>query len=164
MPMPALNIIAIHETVRNSGSSSSLPSGIVPKRPAASQMTKTTKTEARVTNSHPMFVTVQERAAEEAVPRLEVLANPQTRKPTASAAVTPKTTLSTFPVVGLASSVTGSSRAGCRSGDMALSVGELVSNAMQCAAPRRRALLLPFQGWVFNPRLLPQIGQGENTL
>jgi hypothetical protein len=62
--MPALNIIAIQETVLNSGSSSSLPSGMVPKRPAASQITKATKAEARVTTSQPMLVTVQHRSAE----------------------------------------------------------------------------------------------------
>ena len=36
--MPALNIIAIQETVLNSGSSSSRPSGMLPNLPAASQM------------------------------------------------------------------------------------------------------------------------------
>ena len=41
--MPALNIIAIQETVLNSGFSSSLPSGMLPNRPTASQSTKTTK-------------------------------------------------------------------------------------------------------------------------
>ena len=39
MPMPALNIIATQDTVLNSGSSSSRPSGIRPYRPAASQIT-----------------------------------------------------------------------------------------------------------------------------
>ena len=39
MPMPALNIIATQDTVRNSGCSSSRPSGIRPYRPAASQIT-----------------------------------------------------------------------------------------------------------------------------
>ena len=37
--MPALNIIAIHETVRNSGSSSSRPSGMRPYLLAASHRT-----------------------------------------------------------------------------------------------------------------------------
>jgi hypothetical protein len=39
IPIPALNIIATQETVRNSGCSSSAPSGIRPYRPAASQST-----------------------------------------------------------------------------------------------------------------------------
>ena len=60
--MPALNIIAIQETVLNSGSSSSPPSGMLPNRPAASQITKATKPEASTTNSQPMLCTVQSSA------------------------------------------------------------------------------------------------------
>ena len=41
--MPALNIIAIHDTVRNSGCSSSRPSRMRPKRLNASHSAKTTK-------------------------------------------------------------------------------------------------------------------------
>src|SRR5512144_64077 len=136
IPMPALNIIAIQETVRNSGSSSSLPSGMVPKRPAASQITKATNAEATVTNSQPMFVTVQDSASEDAEPRLRVSAKPQTRKPTARAAVTPKTTLSTLPLVGLASSVTGCSRAGCGMLDGSRSAWVEMSRAMAVLLPK----------------------------
>ena len=57
--MPAENIIATHETVRNSGSSSSRPSGMLPYLPSASQSTKTTKALAVVTNSQPALVIVQ---------------------------------------------------------------------------------------------------------
>ena len=52
--MPALNIIATQETVRNSGSSSSRPSGMSPNRLAASQMTNTTNALAVVTKSQPV--------------------------------------------------------------------------------------------------------------
>ena len=111
--MPALNIIAIQETVLNSGSSSSLPSGMLPKRPSASQITKTTKTEASTTNSQPMFLTrpVQGRAGR-AEPRLLVSTKPQATKARAMAAVTPKTTRSIFEPRALSSTTTGVSRAG----------------------------------------------------
>ena len=75
--MPALNIIATQETVLNSGSSSSPPSGMLPKRPAASQMTKATNAEASTTNSQPMLRTVQSSAVPDAVPRLLVSRKPQ---------------------------------------------------------------------------------------
>ena len=94
--MPALNIIAIQETVLNSGSSSSLPSGMLPNRPAASQITKATKPEASTTNSQPMLCTVQSSEVDEAEASDLVLRKPQQRKPTARAG-TPKTTLSTLP-------------------------------------------------------------------
>ena len=51
--MPALNIIAIHETVRNSGASSSRPSGIRPYLLIASHSAKTTKPLAASTNAQP---------------------------------------------------------------------------------------------------------------
>ena len=59
--MPALNIIAIQETVLNSGSSSSRPSGMLPYLLIASHSTKTTKALEVVTNSQPAFVIVQSR-------------------------------------------------------------------------------------------------------
>ena len=61
--MPAENIIAIQETVLNSGSSSSRPSGIRPNLLAASQMTKSTKPDATSENSQPMLCTTQPRPA-----------------------------------------------------------------------------------------------------
>src|SRR5690349_20832047 len=95
MPMPALNIIAIHEMVRNSGSSSSRPSGMLPNRLTASQSTNNTKPDAVITNSQPVLFITQPSADLEAVASEDVLTPPQTRNPTASAAVTPNTTQST---------------------------------------------------------------------
>jgi hypothetical protein len=53
MPMPALNIMAIQETVRNSGFSLSAPSGIRPYRLIASPIANTTKPLATSTNAQP---------------------------------------------------------------------------------------------------------------
>src|SRR3712207_188565 len=80
MPMPALNIIATQDTVRNSGSSSSRPSGMRPYRPAASQTTNTTKAEASSTNSQPRLVSTHSRAVPLAEPRPCGLAKPQATK------------------------------------------------------------------------------------
>ena len=63
--MPAENIIAIQETVRNSGSSSSRPSGMLPYWLIASQITNTTKALAVGTNSQPALVIVQSRRVPE---------------------------------------------------------------------------------------------------
>ena len=112
--MPAENIIAIQDTVLNSGSSSSRPSGMRPYLLAASQMTNRTKPEATSEKSQPMLCTTQPRPAPEAELRVSVLRKPQSTKAIAIAAVTPKTIVSTF--CGLSawcSSTTGSS-AGCR--------------------------------------------------
>ena len=57
--MPALNIIATQETVLNSGSSSSRPSGMLPNRLSASQSTNTTKPLEVSTNSQPVLAIVQ---------------------------------------------------------------------------------------------------------
>ena len=58
--MPALNIIAIHETVLNSGSSSSRPSGMLPNRLTASQQHEDARTPATsTTNSQPVLSIVQ---------------------------------------------------------------------------------------------------------
>ena len=54
--MPALNIIATHDTVRNSGPSSSRPSWMLPNRLMASQMTKTTNALEVSTKSQPVLV------------------------------------------------------------------------------------------------------------
>jgi hypothetical protein len=97
MPMPALNIIATQETVRNSGASSSRPSGIRPYRLAASQSTKTTNVEASSTNSQPRLVSTHSRAVELADPRPSGVAKPQATKARATAAETPKTTRSSDP-------------------------------------------------------------------
>src|SRR3712207_5817613 len=97
MPMPALNIIATHETVRNSGSSSSRPSGIRPYLPAASQITRRTNAEASSTNSQPRLVSTHSRAVPLAEPRPCGLAKPQATKARARTAETPKTTRSNDP-------------------------------------------------------------------
>ena len=68
--MPALNIIATHETVRNSGSSSSRPSGMSPKRLSASQITKTTNALEVSTKSQPVLSITHVSALPEAVARL----------------------------------------------------------------------------------------------
>jgi hypothetical protein len=53
MPMPALNIIAIHDDVRNSGSSLSCPSGIRPYRLMARHTAKSTNPLAVSTKAQP---------------------------------------------------------------------------------------------------------------
>src|SRR5918997_520482 len=95
MPMPALNIIAIHEMVRNSGRSSSRPSGMRPYLPAASQMTKTTNVDASSTNSQPRLPVTQLRTEPLTVPRPVGVAKPQATKPSAMTAATANSTLST---------------------------------------------------------------------
>ena len=110
--MPALNIIAIQETVLNSGSSSSLPSGMLPKRPMASQITKTTNADARTTNIQPMFFTDQSRADPDALPRVLVLRKPHATNARAMTAETPKTRRSILVPRAFSSTMTGVSRAG----------------------------------------------------
>src|SRR6478735_10343151 len=126
MPMPAENIIATHDDVRNSGASPSPPSGMLPYLLAASQMTKTTKPEATSEKSQPVLCTTKSRPAEALVLRLSVLSAPQRTKAMATAAATPKTTLSTRE--GAASSwfTGGGSSAGCST-----SSGLLVSSLIR---------------------------------
>src|SRR3712207_3161160 len=95
MPIPALNIIAIHEMARNSGLSSSRPSGIRPYFPAASQITNTTNAEASSTNIQPRLPVIQPRTEPRTVPRPVGVAKPQATKPSAMAAATANRTLST---------------------------------------------------------------------
>jgi hypothetical protein len=95
MPIPALNIIATHETVRNSGFSPSRPSGIFPYRLTASHSANTTKPLAASTNAHPpAFMTPASTAAATAL-SVWVASVPQTMNATTSAAATPKTHQST---------------------------------------------------------------------
>ncbi|MCY1383205.1 hypothetical protein D9M69_713080 [compost metagenome] len=68
--MPALNIMATQETVRNSGASPSRPSGILPYRLAASQSTKMTKKVEVRTKNQPKWTITQLWAAEELLARL----------------------------------------------------------------------------------------------
>ena len=92
MPMPALNIIAIQDTVLNSGSSSSLPSGIGPYR-LERQPEHEDDEAGGGEHEHPAGVVHHpgQRRAGRAL-RDVVLTNPQTRKATAMAAATPNTT------------------------------------------------------------------------
>src|SRR6478752_7233798 len=126
MPMPAENIIATHDDVRNSGASPSPPSGMLPYLLAASQMTKTTKPEATSEKSQPVLCTTKSRPADALVLRLSVLSAPQRTKAIATAAATPKTTWSTRE--GAASSwfTGGGSSAGCSA-----SSGLLVSSLIR---------------------------------
>jgi hypothetical protein len=92
--MPALNIIAIQETVRNSGASSSRPSGILPYLLTASHSAKMTNPLAARTNAQPPPVmippsTVEATALSDAEP-----STPHTMNATMSPAATPNTTRS----------------------------------------------------------------------
>ena len=111
--MPALNIIAIQDTVRNSGSSSSRPSGIAPNLLTANHSTKITNADDVTTKSQPVFSMVQVSAEPDTLLRDGVLTKPHTRKPTAIAAVTPNTTQSMPRLRACSSSSTGTSSAGC---------------------------------------------------
>src|SRR5688500_1444324 len=93
--MPALNIIAIQEMVRNSGRSSSRPSGIRPYLPAASQITYTTNADASSTNSQPRLPVTQPRTEPLTVPRPVGVTKPQATKPSAMTAATANRTRST---------------------------------------------------------------------
>ena len=124
--MPAENIIATHETVRNSGSSPSPPSGMLPYLLAASQMTKTTKPDATSEKSQPVLWTTNSRPDGGAVLRLSVLSAPQRTNAMATAAATPKTTLSTRERGASSWSTGGGSSAGCST-----SSGLLVSSLIR---------------------------------
>ncbi|GAB3355493.1 hypothetical protein GCM10027300_23950 [Modestobacter lapidis] len=113
MPIPALNIIAIQETVRNSGRSPSRPSGMRPYLLAATQITKMTNPDARTTNSQPRFSSTQASALPLVLPRFPGAMKPQATKARATTAATPKTTVSSVPVRPV--SAGGWARAGCRS-------------------------------------------------
>ena len=88
--MPALNIIAIQETVRNSGFSSSSPSGIWPKRLIASQSAKTTNAVAASTNNQPILVMTHFCAVLAAEARPSSSRTPQATKASAPIAVAQK--------------------------------------------------------------------------
>src|SRR5918997_6008603 len=112
IPMPALNIIAIHEMVRNSGRSWSRPSGIRPYLPAASQITNTTNADASSTNSQPRLPVIQPRREPLTVPRPVGVTKPQTTKPSAMTAATANRTRSTA-ACRSAMQAGGSAMAGC---------------------------------------------------
>ena len=112
MPIPALNIIATQDTVRNSGSSSSRPSGMLPNRPSAIHSTNRTKPEATNVNSQPAFVSTQPRASPDTVASPSVSTKPHVRNATAITAVIPKTYQSRLRLLVSASSSIGTSRTG----------------------------------------------------
>jgi hypothetical protein len=95
MPIPALNIIATHETVRNSGCSPSRPSGILPYRLNASHSANTTKPLAASTNAQPPTFMIPASTAEATALNVSVDSAPHTMNATTSTAATPKTHRST---------------------------------------------------------------------
>lgn len=94
MPIPAANIIAIQETVRNSGFSPSRPSGMLPNLPSASQSTKTTNRDARAMNSQPVYCITQSSACCDVAARLSLPAKPQITNASAHRPVMPNVALS----------------------------------------------------------------------
>ena len=88
--MPALNIIAIHETVRNSGASSSRPSGILPRLLNASHSANTTNPLATSTNAQPPAFMRPASTAEETVLSVSTDAAPQMMNATTRPAAIPK--------------------------------------------------------------------------
>lgn len=89
--MPAENIIAIHEEVRNSGSSSSLPRGMLPNLPTANQSTNSTNRLASRTKAQPVLCITHSRALLEKVDSEVVPITPQATNARAMTAATPKT-------------------------------------------------------------------------
>ena len=89
--MPALNIIAIQDTVRNSGFSPSSPSGIRPYRLKARNSAKMTKPVAASTKPQPVLVTSQSSAPLAKELSESVARAPQATRANMIAAVTPKT-------------------------------------------------------------------------
>lgn len=92
--MPALNIIAIQDTVRNSGSSPSLPSVIRPYLLTANQIAKITNPEAESTKAQPPLSITQFSIDVDTFLSDSVEVAPQAMKARVSSAVTPKTTRS----------------------------------------------------------------------
>ena len=92
--MPALNIIATQETVRNSGRSSSRPSGMRPYLLTANQMAKTTKALAARTKAQPPAAMTPLNTLVATALSDRLLTRPQTSSAKTRAAATPKTTLS----------------------------------------------------------------------
>src|SRR5690606_15654565 len=94
MPMPALNIMATQETVRNSGSSPSAPRWILPYRLAASHRANTTKPEAASMKAQPPLWISPLSALAETSSSESVQTAPQRTIARVSAALTPITTRS----------------------------------------------------------------------
>jgi hypothetical protein len=77
MPIPALNIIAIQDAVRNSGLSSSLPSLIRPKRLKARMRAKARNAAVERTNTQPNVAITQLSTSSATVPTPYVSSTPQ---------------------------------------------------------------------------------------
>jgi hypothetical protein len=88
--MPALNIMAIQDTVRNSGRSPSAPSGILPYLLNATHRAKITKPLAASTNAQPPPVITPFSTAADTADSVSVDATPHTTKATVSTAAIPK--------------------------------------------------------------------------
>ena len=80
MPMPALNIIATHDIVRNSGRSSSRPSRTRPKRLNASTPANTRNAAVESTNSQPNVEMIQLRTSSATTPTPSVSSTPHNTK------------------------------------------------------------------------------------
>src|SRR5690606_19180585 len=85
-----LNIMAIQETVRNSGASSSRPRGILPRLLYASHSANTTNPLATSTNAQPPTSMTPASTAEDTVLRVTTEATPHTMKATTRVAAIPK--------------------------------------------------------------------------
>ena len=89
--MPAANIIAIHEMVRNSGSSSLRPSLMGPKWLSAMTMTKATKIVLKSTKDQPSLSSTKPRVASATVENDSEPMVPHSTTASATTAATPVT-------------------------------------------------------------------------
>src|SRR5215213_6139693 len=121
MPIPALNIIAIQETVRNSGASSSRPSGIRPNPLTAS------------TNAQPPAVMTPPSTAVATALSESVPATPQTMNARTRAAAIPKTQRSS---TGWWSSGVGVGSVGAASGTGSAEMWVLPCSSVMVGGPR----------------------------
>ena len=92
--MPALNIMAIQDTVRNSGRSLSRPRGMRPYLLTASQMANRTKVLAARTKAQPPTEMTPPSTLVATALKVLVLISPQASRAMTRTAATPKTTLS----------------------------------------------------------------------
>ncbi|MBB2673884.1 UNVERIFIED_ORG: hypothetical protein GGE44_003453 [Rhizobium esperanzae] len=83
--MPTLNIMQTHEAVRNSGTSSSAPSLILPKRLIARNPAKIRKNAVETTKPHPKSPIIAESAAWVTEARLSGATAPHEMNPAAIA-------------------------------------------------------------------------------
>src|SRR5690625_604975 len=91
MPMPAANIMEIHDAVENSGSSLIAPSLMEQNLDAAIAITKTTKTVVNKTNAQPKLSTTKLKALAETSAKLSGRARPHTTTAATSTEAMPVT-------------------------------------------------------------------------